>query len=278
MFVLAPPSAAPEIKVVDLYCSGFIRTTPRADTLKVVSKFNADGSALASEMDYIYLGKGAEEGVKVGDVYQVIRPTQKISSPGRKPAERDRGLHYLEIAQIRVVIAQADYSLARVIHGCEAVEIGDFMVPFQRIDLPPISRPRPFSPFMAVSGTPTGVVISTKGSLGNFGSTFKTSGVTPGIQKGNLAPLERGLATTGTIAYVDLGQGDGVKPGDIFIVFKGIGADSQLYRLPKDAENLKNQRTAVGEMIILKVGERASTALVTYAIDGIALGDVVGRR
>ena len=278
VFILTPPPSAPEVKVADLYCSGFIRTQPIAATMKVISKFNADGSALAADMDYIYLGQGSEEGVRVGDMFQVIRPTKKIDSPTRRPVDRNRGLHYLEVAQIRVVIAQGAFSLARVVHACEAVEIGDFMIPFQRIELPTIPRPRPFSPFMTVSGMPKGLVISTKGIMGNFGSTFKMSGTTPGIRKGSLAPLERGLATEGTIAYLDLGESDGVKPGDIFIAFKTVGLDGQLYRLPKEAERLRNQRVAVGELIILKVGERASTALVTYATDGIALGDAVERR
>ena len=37
-------------------------------------------------------------------------------------------------------------------------------------------------------------------------------------------------------------------------------------------------RTAIGELVVLKVEERASTALVTYASDGLSLGDVVERR
>ena len=278
VFILTPPPSASEVKAGDLYCSGFIRTQPVADTLKVISRFNGDFSALATETDYIYLSQGSEEGVRVGDMYQVIRPTKRIDSPARRAGERDRGLHYLDVGQIQVVITQADFSLARVVHSCEAVEIGDFMIPFQRIDLPAIPRPRPFSPFMVTSGQAPGIVISTKNGLGNFGSTYQGLGTTPGIRKGNLAPLERGIATEGTIAYLDLGQADGVRPGDIFIAFKSVSPDGQLYRLPPEAKKLQNQRAAVGELIILKVGERASTALVTYAVEGISLGDYVERR
>jgi hypothetical protein len=277
VFTAPPPPVAPEVKATDIYCSGFIRTQPVAADLKVLSRYNAEGGALATEADYIYISRGADGGVKVGDMYQIVRPTKNLDSP-RRSGERNRGRHYLDVAQIRVVIAQPAFSVARVLHSCEAAEIGDIMIPFQRVTLPAIPKPRTFSPFMTASGQAQGFVISTKDALQNFGSTFKGSGATPGVRSGDLAALEHGFAPEGAIAYVDLGAADGVKPGDVLIAFRNVEMDSQLYKLPKEADVLKTARTAVGEMIILKVEERASTALVTYAVGGIARGDAVERR
>jgi hypothetical protein len=45
-----------------------------------------------------------------------------------------------------------------------------------------------------------------------------------------------------------------------------------------DRETKLNAREAVGEVVILKVDERASTALVTYSADMISPGDSVERR
>ena len=131
---------------------------------------------------------------------------------------------------------------------------------------------------MSPSGQVPGNVIATKAGLSNFGSTFKGSGTTPGIRRGGLSSLERGLATEGAIAYLDLGEGEGVRPGDIFIVFRNVELDTQLYKLPSEADKLRDHREAIGELIVLKVGERASTALVTYATEALALGDSVERR
>ena len=78
--------------------------------------------------------------------------------------------------------------------------------------------------------------------------------------------------------YVDVGEGQGARPGDLFIVYRNVNLDSALYSLPPEARKLKGAREAIGELVLLKVGERASTALVTYASDGISLGDVVERR
>jgi len=49
-----------------------------------------------------------------------------------------------------------------------------------------------------------------------------------------------------------------VKPGDLFIVYRGS--------------------VAIAEVAVLKVEEKSSTALVTYSTDALVLGDQVERR
>src|SRR5262249_33095482 len=153
----------------------------------------------------------------------------------------------------------------RVVRSCgDAIEIGDIMIPFQPITLPPIPRPRPFSPFMTAAGGIKGDVVMTKNGLLNFGSSYQGSGIIPGVHGTFLGGLERGIATEGSILYVDIGQNDGVKPGDLFIVYRDINEERSLYDLPREVEKLRGVRTAIGEVLILKIGERASTAVVTY--------------
>ena len=62
------------------------------------------------------------------------------------------------------------------------------------------------------------------------------------------------------------------------MVSRPIEMETQLYDLPEEVERLKAHRTAVGEIVVLKVKERASTALVTYSKDAIFAGDSVERR
>jgi hypothetical protein len=270
-----------EVKFDDLYCSGFVTTTPVSKNLKVISKFDATGGVLAAEADYVYISHGSEYGIKAGDLYQVVRPTKTLKNPyGRTKATRDLGMHYLEIAQLKVMLTQPDFSLARVMHSCgDAVEVGDIMRPFEPIVLPPRPRPRPFSPQMTTNSGVEGMIVSTKGVLLNFGSTFKLSGETAGVGgTDRLGVMDRGIASAGTILYIDIGQDKAVNPGDIFIVYRRFDVDNRLYSPPKEVEKLYGTRTAVGELIILKTGERASTALVTYASDALVLGDSVERR
>jgi hypothetical protein len=271
---------AAQIKFEDLYCSGSVRTVRAAEDLKVVAKFDQSGAVLATETEYVYLSQGAEDGIKTGTMYQVIRPTKTLTNPnGRTKMERDLGLHYLDIAQLRVVMAQPDFSLARVIYTCaDAVDPGDVLVPFQQISVPEPPRPRPFSPVMTTSGGVSGSIVSTKDVMLSFGSTFKATGEIPGIRGGHLGPLERGIASEGTIVYLDIGQNKSVRPGDVFIVYRAANVDQRLYDFPREVRNIATARAAIGEVVVVKTGERAATALVTYAADGLTLGDTVERR
>ena len=131
---------------------------------------------------------------------------------------------------------------------------------------------------MKATGDVKGSVVITKSALLNYGSVMKLSANIPGVTGSHLGPLSRGVASEGVIVYVDIGQNLGVKPGDLFIVYKNMRPVSGLYSLPADAARIKDARAAVGEIVILKVEEKASTALVTYASDVISQGDLVERR
>jgi hypothetical protein len=275
---LAPPKTASEIKASDLYCSGFVRTTPVTAELKVTSKATNDGSVLSSESDYVYLNQGSSKGIQPGAVYEVIRPTIKVKAPKAKAAEGDLGMHYLEIAQVRVMTAQPEFSMARVVYGCEAIETGDFMVPYEAVNVPVLPRPRQFSSTMKSAGAPNGTVVTTKNVMLNFGTVFKGSRVIPGTHEGPMAAIEQGIAAEGSIIYLDLGKASGAKTGDLFIVYRDMGPDGTLYEMPKDTKGLTTQHRAIGEVVILKVEERAATALVTYAAVGISQGDAVEKR
>ena len=270
-----------EVKFDDLYCSGFARTSAVPKDLKVISKFDASGGVLAAETDYVYLSHGSEDGIATGNIYQVIRPTTMLTDPnGRTKATRELGMHYLDVAQLRVVLVQPDFSMGRIMHSCgDAVEVGDIMVPFLKIALPRRDRSRKFSPMMTTNSGIKGIVVSTKNVMLNFGSTFKLSGEIPGVRGSDrLGAMERGIAAEGAILYINIGQDKGVKPGDVFVVYREDAADPRLYDVPKEIAKLKGRRTAIGELVVIKVGERASTALVTYATDGLSLGDAVERR
>jgi hypothetical protein len=270
-----------QVKYSDLYCSGFVRTAKIAKDFKVTARFDANGAVLAAQSDYVYLSHGSEDGVTVGTTYQVVRPTKTLTNTvHHNNGPHDLGMHYLDVGQLRVVVAQPDFALARVTFSCaDAVEVGDLVIPFQQIVLPPIPRNRPFSPTMTASGGTSGVIVSASSVLLNFGSTFEGSGIIPGVRGHDLAGLtERGLAPTGGIVYIDVGQFQGVKPGDIFIVYREFSVDERLFPAPKEVERIEHTRTAVGEVIVMKVGELASTALVSYATDALVLGDTVERR
>jgi len=218
--------------------------------------------------------------MKPGDMFQVVRPTKHIEAlEGRTKASRDLGLHYLDIGQVEVMTMQSDFALARVANVCTAIELGDIMIPFEKIAPPKLPTDRHFDPFMKANGNIRGTVVMTRQVLLNYGSAaFKGSGIIPSAGSRELEPLEKGVAPTGGIVYVDLGRNSGVKMGDIFIVYRQIEVDRSLYGDIREPKSIKDTKTAIGEIVILKVNESASTALVTYSSQGISAGDSVVQR
>ena len=279
-FLLDQRKPTPEVKGDDLYCSGFVKAIPVSRTLKVIAKFDASNGVLAADSDYVYLSLGSENGIVAGNMYEVVRPTRKITNPyGRTKYQRELGRHYLEIAYLRVALTQADFSLARVIHSCgDAVEVGDIVLPFQPVAFPQPERPRPFNPVMATNSGITGQIVTTKTVLLSNGSSFAGPNIQPGVGGDGLGLIDRGIAGAGSIVYIDIGENRSVKPGDLFIVYRGEQLDHRLFSYPKEVEKLRGQTAAIGELIVLKVGEKASTALVTYSSDALSLGDFVERR
>ena len=269
-----------EVKEDDLYCSGFVRRSPVAQDLKVIGKYQESLSVFAVDSEYVYLSLGSEDGIAAGNIYQVVRPTTMVTNPaGRTKDEQTLGMHYLEISRITVVLTQPDYSLGRVMRNCgDPVEVGDIMVPFQQINFPRLPTRRPFSPLMTARGDVKGTIIIAKSALLNFGSVMKISGSIPGVKGGHLEATSRGIGHEGSIVYLDIGEGQAARPGDLFIIYRTIQLDSRLYPLPAESRKLARAREAIGELVILKVGERASTALVTYASGEVSLGDAVERR
>jgi len=262
---LAPPKVYPEVKSADLYCSGFIRNTDVSRDIKVVARYASD-EVMASVGDYVYLGSGLAAGVKPGATYEVIRPTRSVDG---------LGTHYLEVAQLEIVMGQNDFALARVTQGCEAVELGDFVIPYAKIDFPTLPPSRPFSGTMKPSGQIPGRIVSSKTALINAGSAYGNSTRLPAMG-GSLSKHNRGVAGANNVVYIDVGKDDGVKAGDLFIVFRDvITYDGSSLR---DSSTNEKARTAVGELVVLKVEDRASTALVTYATDMISQEDSVERR
>jgi hypothetical protein len=105
------------------------------------------------------------------------------------------------------------------------------------------------------------------------------SGQTPGVAGNDrLGVMKRGIAETGNIVYIDIGQEKGVNLGDLFIIYRHVEIDERLFPAPREVKRLEYSPAAIGELIVVRVGERASAAFVTYATDAVTLGDIVEHR
>ena len=275
---LPDPIPVREVKAADLYCSGFVTTRSLSSDLNVMAMFPGTVSAMAGEAEYVYVSEGSAAGIEAGQVLTVVRPTIAVRSP--REAVGDLGMHYLELGQLRVVLVQSDFSLARVINSCDSIEIGDTVVGFRLIDFPELPKNRPFSPAMPSSGKITGAIAMSRAALANTGSpVFGTSTRLPGVNRTHLSNLSGGLVAEGQIVYIDLGDRNGVRIGDIFLIYRPLTLDNRLYdRSAKAVRVLGGARQVIGELIVLKVEERAAAAIIAFASDGFSAGDLVELR
>ncbi len=275
---LPPSRRIPEVKVSDLYCSGFVTTTEISKDLNVLAKFPGTVSMMVAETEYLYLSQGASDGVVPGEIFTVVRPTRSVRST--REGIGDLGQHYLEVGQLQAVLVQPDFALARVIQSCDAIEVGDPLVGFEEIDLPEPAQNRRIGAMMPSTGKITGAVALGRDVLANSGSPM-FGGVTEvaGIPSSHLGNLSLGFVGEGQIVYIDLGDRDGVRPGDTFLIYRPLNFDSRLYEVAGEAARLlASEREVVGELVVIKVRERAATALVTFTSDGVSPGDLVELR
>jgi len=251
----------------NLYCSGVITDKPVSDKLYVISGEDSSYKLTFSPGDTIYINAGGEQGVKVGDLFDVVRPaTDPMSQTAwfkyQNTLTKAMGTRYVDIGRLRVVHVDAKTSTVELALGCDVVQRGDTILPFA-------SRPAPqfrdvkLDPYAPPSGKKIAMVVTSKDY--------------------------NALNATGNIVYVNLGNDQGVKIGDYFRVFRYQGSRNETMYQEKDtafkllgfgstpvAYEWKDiPREIVGEGIVLRTGPNASTVLLTDSRRGIYSGDYV---
>jgi hypothetical protein len=98
---------------------------------------------------------------------------------------------------------------------------------------------------------------------------------------------------TGAKVYLNIGSEKGVKPGDVYRALRGYTAaetdevDRLSFKAYTTEDTQKNQvqpskdllkalpRRALGEMVVLSATPTSSTAMITFALEDIHVGDAV---
>lgn len=252
-------------KEADIYCSGIATTQAiPADTYLITGE-GSNHRITYWQGDNVYLNRGAEQGVKVGDEFEVIRPLHELLTnkwfKQQSELSRAMGQVYGDIGRVRVFNVLAKTSIATVTLSCDVMQRGDIVRPFTARPAPPYHEAK-FDPYAPPSGKKAMVV------------TTKSFGVISG---------------SGHIIYINLGSEQGVQVGNYFRAFRYQGTQNELlYQIrgsaymaygfgstpvPYEGENLPRQ--VVGEGIVLRTGPNSSTVLVTDARQELYDGDYV---
>jgi len=251
---------------VDMYCSGMVTDQAVPRETYVISGENSSYKSTFAPGDPVYINRGADQGVKIGDVFEVIRP---IRDPDgimwfkyQPQLIRAMGTTYADIGRLHVIQVQPKTSTAEVTLGCDMMQRGDIVQPFQPRPSPALHNVK-FDKFAPPSGNRTGMIVTTK----DYG-------------------MESGA---GRIVYVNLGSAQGIQVGNYFRVFRYQGSRNEAVYQERDTaykvygfgsapvayqwDNLP--REVMGEGIVLRTGPNSSTVLLTDTRNAVLVGDYV---
>lgn len=219
---------------VDVYCSGYLGDPEERPTGRIVSAEKETNQTMFMTGDLMYVDIGAADGVQAGMEFTVARPERVVNRWG---SVRDViGRIYLTPGRVRVICAQERSSIVEIVYGCSDVELDDVIMPFEPIPVPLVRRTQPITFCDVPNGKPIGHIVHTRDAVTPVG--------------------------TDTVVFLDLGESDGLNPGDFLTV----------YRPSTRAEGV---RTVLGEAAILTTRNRSAVAIITSMIDNIGVGDAV---
>lgn len=264
------PQAAPVIPQTDysmVNCSGFLTDQKVPDDIRLISGEKSNHKIAFSGGDYVYINRGQDKGVRVGDRYTVVRPNSERKDVAwfkwQEELMKKMGTPYLDAGQVRVVNVQPKVSVAQVIFSCGYMQRGDTVVPYQDRPAPPLKDPSAFDHFAPVSGKPVAMLVSGKDNTDLYGKN--------------------------STVYVNLGSSQGVKVGDYFRIFRYQGSRSETVPQTKGFQYMMYgfgsaptryewndlPREILGEGIIFNVSHNSSTMMITLSSSEMYAGDYV---
>lgn len=281
-----------------MYCAGYIRYQKIPRSPEIVGAEQEQEQRIFVEGDVVYINAGAQEGVKMGQHYQVIRPRGDVKGVYRQK-KGYLGTYVQEVGQLEVFKVNEHTSAAQVTLSCENFLFGDLLMPVPYREAPLEKAQMGVDQYADPSGKQIGRLMMAK----NY----------------------REMLSRSDIVYIDLGSEDNVKAGDQLTIFRPLGTgnlkgvdneesargrsdgfQSDTYRgggfgnqatrakdstawldtegryryKPITTREVKRHRPEmprkiVGEMVILDVQTRTATAIITRSVAEVHTGDWV---
>ncbi len=290
---VAASTPLPAALETELSCAGYIEYAPNYNGFEVVGGEEEQEKHNYGVNDLVFISAGAQQGVKVGQEFQVVRPRGQFTT---KLTHKSGwlGVYTQEVGRLRVTVVKENVSVAIITNECDMILLGDLLrgVPYR--------------------------VSPSAGETGDLDRFADPSGK----QRGRivLARDGREMLSRSQIVYIDLGKEDNVKQGDRLTVYRPAGTgdisrfreeevtpsanygfESERFRGGKfsiKAQRVQNPnnngihgpmvtthkierrrppmpRKIVGEMVVLDVQARTATAVITRVAQEIHTGDFV---
>ena len=261
----APSSQVPGYSAAN--CSGFITDEKLPGEIRLISGEQSEYKVVFTTGNYVYINRGQDQGVRVGDRFMVVRQERDYLTDnvnwfkGQTKLLKSLGNAYIDEGQVRVINVQPKVSIGEVIFSCNFLQRGDILRPYVERPSPPYKDAAAFDHFAPVSGKPVGTLVGGYDNADAYGQN--------------------------STLYMNLGAAQGLKVGDYVRVFRHQGEPGE--RAPQTADyqyklygfgstpqrySWKDlPREILGEGIVLNVSKNAATVLITFSSGEVYAGD-----
>lgn len=247
----APEGASrPAASRTEMDCTGFIAAGGVAGD--IIVKGGADDDFLVptrqfKKGEFVYLAFRQGARVTVGAEFSIVRPASQLFHipwyEGEGRSIRGSGQPIEDVGRIKVISLTPQGAVAEVTFVCGGIVQGDIALPYQAREIPEYTPGQSLDRFAVAKAKLTGIVTAARDNNYYLG--------------------------TGSVAYVNLGTLDKVRPGQRFRVFRVIRDPARYWQFKLS----DNPRESVGELVILSAYEKSSTAIVVNCLRDIAVGD-----
>ncbi len=177
--------AYPIIADVDLYCSLFVYEGELPD-LVIVGADKGYEKTLLSDADVVFLNRGKNAGLEVGQVFLVVNIGESLGGYGHLANKRGRA---------HITFLEDERALARIEKSCGGLMVGDYLVPFEEKETM-LGKDLGYEVYSEEDTGPVGTIIYLERDYNHIGS--------------------------GAWAIIDLGDEAGVQVGQQFTIYKRI--------------------------------------------------------
>jgi len=237
-FDITPPPPIPVASPQAVFCSPALVSEQVAQSVGIGTIVqNVPRKGMMTQEDIVYLKMDPSQQVKAGDRLTVARAGLRISHPW---TGRATGRILYSAGALEVTGLSGEVALARVIYSCDPMTLGDRVLPFSMPPFPPADK----------AAQPT---------------TRQVEGAIV-----DAARLQRTVALQ-QIVFLDVGQAQGVNPGDVFAIYR----PSLPVANPTTGATVVIPPERRGEATVLRVTETTSTAVISESARDSSPGDRV---
>jgi len=233
----AAASLGPVTEELSLQCAQYLVSDREDQSLFIVGSEEGSDKLAYGDRDLVYLNKGSNSGVKAGDLYTLHHVAYAVKHP---ESGRKIGTKIETTGWVKVILVQEDTACAVIEQACVDVHAGDYLKPFEKVNVPMVVRRAPEECCSTENGKTMRHVVDLQGDVS--------------------------IAGAGLFVTIDAGTEDGVAPGSVFSVYRTM------------YPSVPTPRNVVGEATVVAVRERTATAKITYSRKEIMRGDQVQLR